>query len=130
MRPSVVDSYIKSVLDLGAQQVITEMKDTTGAEKGKSWVKIIEQIYRLNLDNRILNNLRQQLNELIEDEKGLVSPEIFKKMFFTFFKGERYAYQVFEMLQPIVTEHYDEEEDKLIAADDAKANDANKVVVI
>ncbi len=57
-----------------------------------SWVRIIEQIYRLNLDNRILNNLRQQLNELIEDEKGLVSPEVFKRMFFTFFKGERYAY--------------------------------------
>jgi hypothetical protein len=41
---------------------------------------------------RILNNLRQQLNELIEDEKGIVSIEIFKRMFFTFFKGERAAY--------------------------------------
>lgn len=26
--------------------------------KTKSWVKIIEKIYLLNLDNRILNNLR------------------------------------------------------------------------
>ena len=60
--------------------------------KPTSWVRIIEQIYRLNLDNRILNNLRQQLNELIEDEKGLVFPDVFKRMFFTFFKGERYAY--------------------------------------
>lgn len=59
-----------------------------------------------------------------------MSPEIFKKMFFTFFKGERYAYQVFEMLHPIVTEHYDEDEDRLIQSDDPKANDANKVVVI
>jgi hypothetical protein len=50
---------------------------------------------------------------MIEDEKGLVSPEIFKKMFFTFFKGERYAYQVFEMLLPVVTEHYDEASDSL-----------------
>lgn len=68
---------------------------------------------------------------MIEDEKGLVSPEIFKKMFFTFFKGERYAYQVFEMLLPVVTEHYEEDSDTLIASgDDPRANEANKVVVI
>jgi hypothetical protein len=46
----------------------------------------------LNLDNRILNNLRFQLNDQIEDEKGLVPPDTFHKMFFTFFKGERSAY--------------------------------------
>jgi len=39
------------------------------------------------LDNRILNNLRQQLNEMIEDERGLVNVNVFKKMFFTYFKG-------------------------------------------
>ena len=58
-----------------------------GISKGerKDWVKIIEHIYRLNLDNRILNNLRFQLNDQIEDEKGLVPPDTFHKMFFTFF---------------------------------------------
>ncbi len=55
-------------------------------------MKVIEQIYRLNLDMRILNNLRQQLNELIEDENGIVQIEVFKRMFFTFFKGESTAY--------------------------------------
>lgn len=45
----------------------------------------------MNFDLRILNNLRQQLNELIEDERGIVAPEIFKRMFFTFFKGEKHA---------------------------------------
>ena len=44
---------------------------------------------------------------MIDDERGLVSPDVFKKMFFTFFKGERFAYQVYDMLQPVVTEHYD-----------------------
>lgn len=105
------------------------MKNHSG-EQNKSWIKIIEKIYLLNLDNRILNNLRQQLNELIEDEKGLVQPEVFKKMFFTFFKGEKSAYQIFEMLQPIVTEYYDEQNDKILDPDDPKANENNKVVQI
>jgi hypothetical protein len=50
-----------------------------------------------------LNNLRQQLNELIEDEKGIVSPEVFKRMFFTFFKGEKHAYLIYDMLEPVVS---------------------------
>lgn len=29
-------------------------------------------MYKLNLDNRILNNLRQNLNNEIEDERGHV----------------------------------------------------------
>ncbi len=76
MRPAIVEGYIKSVM----------------AQSQKSWIKIIERIYTLNLDNRILNNLRQQLNEMIEDEKGIVAVDVFRKMFFTFFKGERHAY--------------------------------------
>lgn len=79
---------------------------------------------------RILNNLRQQLNEMIEDEKGLVQPDLFKKLFFTYFKGEKYAYQVYEMLLPIVTKHYLEGEDCFVAADDSRATPHNKFVVI
>lgn len=61
MRPGVVDSYIKSVMDIGAQKVLQEHQERSkeGDVKTMSWVKIIEKIYRLNLDNRILNNLRQ-----------------------------------------------------------------------
>lgn len=88
MRADVVDKYIKSVMETGAQMAMNpDIKDTS-----KNWVKIVEQIYRLNLDNRILNNLRQQLNECIEDERGLVTIETFRKMFFTFFKGEQHAH--------------------------------------
>lgn len=93
MRAKVVDKYIKEVLD---------GKDS----RTLKWVAVIEQIYRLNLDNRILNNLRQQLNEEIEDERGLVDEIIFRKMFFTFFKGEKHAYQVYEMLWPCIREYF------------------------
>lgn len=61
MRPSVVDSYIKSVLDMGANQINEELALKAAQNDlvvPTSWVRIIEQIYRLNLDNRILNNLR------------------------------------------------------------------------
>lgn len=75
---------------------------------------------------RILNNLRQQLNELIEDEKGIVKPEIFKRMFFTFFKGEKHANQIYEMLEPVVCMPYDQ--DAVINEDDPRANEENKFV--
>lgn len=84
----------------------------------------------MNFDLRILNNLRQQLNELIEDEKGIVSPEVFKRMFFTFFKGEKHAYLIYDMLEPVVSQHYDLETEALIDDDDPRATDANKFVQI
>ena len=52
------------------------------------------------MDNRIFNNLKQQLNEMIEDEKSLISIEEFRKMFFTFFKGEFKANILYEKLLP------------------------------
>lgn len=85
MRARIVDQYIKSVLEPNSNNDM--YKGTGKPVRNEEWVSVVEQIYRLNLDNRILNNLRQQLNEMIEDERGLVNVEIFKKMFFTFFKG-------------------------------------------
>lgn len=82
--------------------------------RSEDWVKVIEEIYRLNLDNRILNNLRQQLNEMIEDERGFVSVDVFRKMFFTFFKGERFAFQIFDMLLPLIQVAFDEANDKIL----------------
>ena len=96
-----------------------------------NWVKIIEQIYRLNLDNRILNNLRQQLNEMIEDERGLVQINIFKKLFFTYFKGEKHAHQIYEMLLPAVSLYYDPILDEQISpTDDVRATQEHKFVKI
>ena len=65
---------------------------------------------------------------MIEDEDGHVSPEVFKNLFFTYFKGERYAYQVYEMLAPIVSEHY--VDGQLVPADDPRAYESNKVDLI
>ena len=33
---------------------------------------VFREIYRHVMDNRIFNNLKQQLNEMIEDEKALI----------------------------------------------------------
>lgn len=67
---------------------------------------------------------------MIEDELGLVSPDVFKKMFFTYFKGEKYAYQVYEMLLPAITEHFDQESNHFIEENDPKATEQNKTVRI
>ncbi len=63
---------------------------------------------KLNMDNRILNNLRQNLNEMISDEKGLVDMHAFKKMFFAFFNHEQHADVVYNMLKPAVSIYWDE----------------------
>jgi len=39
-------------------------------------------------------------------------------MFFTFFKGEQAAYQVFDLLLPAISEHYDEATDSKIEEND------------
>ena len=72
---------------------------------------MIRQIIRLNIDNRILNNLRWQLNNEVKDAKGLVQKDVFKNLFFTYFKGEKYAYQVYEMLWPCIREFHNFERD-------------------
>ena len=64
---------------------------------------VFQEIYRHVMDNRIFNNLKQQLNEMIEDEKALISIEEFRKMFFTFFKGEDKASIIYEKLLPQIT---------------------------
>ena len=58
MRSQMVDEYVKGVLA------------RSGGEAG-GMSTIIKEIYRKNMDNRILNNLRIQINEMIEDPKGL-----------------------------------------------------------
>lgn len=90
MRAKIVDKYIKKVL-----------------KQDPKWVSVVEQIIKFNIDNRILNNLRQELNEQITDTNGLVELSKFKKMFFTFFKGESKAFLVFDKLWPCIREYYD-----------------------
>lgn len=125
MRARIVDKYIKSVLE-------PKLSSTGFADQKmhRVWIEVVEQIYRLNLDNRILNNLRQQLNEMIEDERGLVQIETFRKMFFTFFKGERYAYQVYDMLLPVISVYYDPATDEILEESDQRATPNRKIIRI
>lgn len=67
---------------------------------------------------------------MIEDEKGLVSPVLFKQLFFIYFKGEKHAYQVYEMLLPVVQEHYLPSTDCYIPETDPRASSENQVIVI
>lgn len=80
MRMQAVDKYINQVYK---------------QEEHDGKIEIIKKMYLLNMDNRILNNLRKQLNEMIEDEAGLVSVEEFEKLFFTYFKGNANAFKIY-----------------------------------
>lgn len=51
-------------------------------------------------------------------------------MYYTFFKGERFAYQVYEMLAPVVTEHYDTEKNEVIEEGDPRCSEQNKFVLV
>ena len=46
---------------------------------------VVKRMIKLRMDNRVLNNMRQTMNEQIEDEKGHMSKVDFKKMFYTAF---------------------------------------------
>ena len=83
MRSELVDNYFN--------QVMKGSNEQTG---------VFREIYRNVMDNRIFNNLKQQLNEMIEDEKALIQVEEFRKMFFTFFKGEIKASNIYDKLLP------------------------------
>ena len=68
-------------------------------------MEVFKDIYKNAVDNRIFNNLKQQLNEMIDDEKSLISIDEFRKMFFTYFKSESKAQTnvMFEKLLPYVS---------------------------
>lgn len=67
---------------------------------------------------------------MIEDERGLVTISQFRKMFFTYFKGEVSAYQVYDMLESAVSVHYDLKNNCLLDSKDPRATTANKFVRI
>ena len=76
MRSEVVDNYYDHIMREIAQPELVE---------------VIKEFYKHDVDSRIFNNLKQNLNTMIEDEQSLIGVEEFKKMFFTYFKGEGVA---------------------------------------
>ena len=87
MRSSLVSDYFSDV-----------MKESGGPASD-----VFREIYRNVMDNRIFNNLKQQLNEMIESENSLISIEQFRKIFYTFFKGEFKVSILYEKLLPFIT---------------------------
>lgn len=85
LRPEIVDKYINGTLN------------SQGGQTGLA-ASIISDVYKLNVDNRILNNLKQQLNELIDDERSLISVSEFKPIFFTYFKDGQKSAGIYEKL--------------------------------
>lgn len=85
---------------------------------------------KLNMDNRILNNLRQSLNEMISDEKGLVDTDTFRKMFFSYFSKEKQAEVIYNMLKPAVSVFWDEIADCEIDKSDPRACEQTMFVKI
>ena len=88
---------------------------------------VFREIYKNVMDNRIFNNLKQQLNEMIEDEKSLISIEEFRKMFFTYFKGEFKAGLLYEKVLPFITVW---EEDGEVFDDPSHCTDAEQRVSV
>ena len=87
MRSELVDNYFANI-----------MRSSGGPASDA-----FKEIYKNVMDNRIFNNLKEQLNSMIEDEKSLISIDEFRKMFFTYFKGEFKAGLLYEKVLPFIT---------------------------
>jgi len=74
--------------------------------------------------------MRLELNERIEDESGIVTLEVFRKMFFGYFKGEQTAFQIYDMILPIISVHYDSKSKKFLEGDDKRATPDKKCIKI
>jgi len=92
LRSSIVERYV-----LG---VIHKNNDKQYEQK----LYIVKKMQELGMDNRVLNNMRQNMNEQIQDDHGLMKIEEFHKMFFTAF-GRIPEYKkkvIYDLLLPII----------------------------
>jgi hypothetical protein len=71
-------------------------------EKSEAMSAVVKEIVTRNMDNRILNNLRQQVNEMVNqgDSRAIIPLEAFKTLWFTYFKGEQDASLILDMVLP------------------------------
>lgn len=74
LRSNIVEKYVREVLNSKKNPEIYQQK-----------LDVVRKMIKLRMDNRVLNNMRQTMNESIEDEKGLMNKNDFKKMFYTAF---------------------------------------------
>lgn len=74
LRSNIVEKYVREVLNKKKNPKAYELK-----------LSVVKQMIKLNFDNRVLNNMRQTMNESIEDERGHMLKTDFKRMLFTAF---------------------------------------------
>ena len=93
LRSNVVDKYILDIL----------AKDRNPDGYAKR-IDVVKKMIFFRMDNRVLNNMRQAMNEQIKDEKGLMTIDEFKSMFYTSFRhsSEESKRTVFQMLLPLI----------------------------
>ena len=92
LRSSIVERYV--------QTVTNKNRDRNYEQK----LRIVKKMQELGMDNRVLNNMRQCMNEQIEDERGLMKIEEFRAMFFTAFGRipETKKQTIYELLLPMI----------------------------
>ena len=76
LRSNIVEKYLHQVLNKKKDPVIYDKK-----------YQIVKKMHEYGMDNRVLNNMRQSMNEQIEDEMGLMKTQDFRKMFYTFYRS-------------------------------------------
>jgi len=95
LRSNIVEKYVLDILSQKSDPALYQQK-----------CKIVKDLIKIGkIDNRVFNQMRQSMNEQIEDERGLMSKDDFKKMLFTAFgritteKKEL----IFGMIVPIIS---------------------------
>ena len=110
MRPDLIDDYCRQIADF------------TGKRDSAQPVKVFKNMIRHNMDNRIFNNLKQQLNDSIDDEKSLLEVDQFKKMFNTYFKADSKADIIYEDLLPCILVWYNPKTEEVFDSQKAGAD--------
>ena len=66
LRSNIVEKYLRQILNRDLDPALYEEK-----------LNIVKKMIELRIDNRVLNQMRQTMNESIEDERGLMSKDDF-----------------------------------------------------
>ena len=93
LRSNIVEKYVREILNKDKNPSVHQKK-----------LNVVRKMMELKVDNRILNSMRQVMNEQIEDERGLMSIMDFKKMFYTSFGrgSQEKTTAIYNMLLPII----------------------------
>jgi len=66
------------------------------------------KIYEYNVDNRIFNNMRQTMNAQLHQYNDLMKLQKFRDLFYSTFKGNPNANEIFNLLLEVIKNENDE----------------------